>query len=219
MHSLISIFKHLVNLIFPQTCIRCGVAGVPLCKDCITKLPQAREAEHSFITAIFDYRDPSVRQAIWQFKYRNARKVAESFGEKLYEELLGDLGDSLHISKNESFLLIPIPLHKKRLQERGYNQSELLAREILKYDTEGIFELTSHALIRTRATNAQAKKEKRAARLENLRGAFSANPELVCKKNIILIDDVTTTGATLAEARKVLLKAGARSVRALTVAH
>lgn len=160
-----------------------------------------------------------MRKVIWQFKYKNARSVAKHFGEKLYEEIIGDLGDCLHFSRKETFLLVPIPLHKKRLLERGYNQSELLAREIIKYDTEKIFELTTKVLVRTRITKSQAKSEKRITRFENLRGAFVALPELVHNKHVLLVDDVTTTGATLSEARKALLEAGAKTVRAYAVAH
>ena len=145
--------------------------------------------------------------------------VAGYFGEFLYEEIIGDISEDLHISEMEKFLLVPIPLHPKRYLERGYNQSELLARAVLPYDTSNVLQLETKALFRTKKTNAQAKSQKRTSRFENLRGAFTANPDLVRGKNIILIDDVTTTGATLAEARKVLLKAGAKSVKAHTVAH
>jgi len=218
--------KSIVNLIgdivFPKTCSGCGDTGFFLCEKCFNRIPRADpplSEANSFITAVFDYRNQTVRNAIWRFKYKNAREIAECFGRVLYEEIIDEIGNDLRIGRNEKFLLIPIPLHKTRLRERGYNQSELLAREILKYDTEKIFIIETRALSRTRATNAQAKKEKRDARFENLRGAFAAFPEFVNKENIILIDDVTTTGATLAEARKMLIKAGAKTVRAYTVAH
>lgn len=214
-----TLFTYIIEILFPRFCGGCRRNRTLLCEECIACIPDADQPAHSFITAIFDYQNPLIRGVIWKFKYKNARVVATYFGEKLYEEIIGELGNDLHISKNETFLLIPIPLHKKRLRERGYNQSELLAREILRYDTEKIFQLAPSALHRTRATNAQAKSVKRASRFENLKGAFIADPEVVHRKNIILIDDVTTTGATLTEARKALLKAGARSVRAYAVAH
>lgn len=219
MHYILKIFTYFINIIFPQKCAHCGKSNALICPECLDLISSAKPPEYAFITSLFDYHNPEIRKVIWQFKYKNARGVAKCFGERLYEEIIADLGDSLYFSRDETILVAPIPLHKKRLRERGYNQSELLAQEIIKYDTEGIFKLTPTALMRTRATNAQAKKERRATRFENLRGAFSANPELVYRKNIILIDDVTTTGATLAEARKALLKAGARDVKAWTVAH
>lgn len=212
-------FTQIVDMLFPQACAVCGEGGSLLCENCMVNIPRADQPAQSFITAVFDYQNEAIRGVIWKFKYKNARAVAQYFGKKLYEEIIGDIGDNLHISKNEKFLLVPIPLHKKRLRERGYNQSELLALEILKHDTEKIFELASDALTRARSTRPQAKSEKRAARFENLRGAFTASPESVVGKHIIIVDDVTTTGATLSEARKVLLRAGARTVRAYAVAH
>lgn len=219
MQILQSIIAYITDTIFPRACYGCGAHGTLLCAKCVAHISGTPSSTHPFITAVFDYRNPIIRRAIWRFKYNNVRGFAELFGEKLYEEIVGDLGDSLYLSKNEIFLLIPIPLHKKRLRTRGYNQSELIIRAILKNDTENIFERSPKALVRVRETKPQAKSEKRTARFENLRGAFHADPECVRGKNILLIDDVTTTGATLSEARKTLLSAGARSVRAYAIAH
>lgn len=219
MQRLKAIITYIIDTIFPRVCGGCGTHGTLLCAKCITHILRTPSSTHSFITAVFDYRNPLIRRAIWRFKYKNVRGFAEVFGERLYEEIVGDLGESLHISKSETFLLVPIPLHKKRRRERGYNQSELIVRAILKNDAENIFERSPQALLRVRETKPQAKSEKRAARFENLRGAFRADPTRVRGRNILLVDDVTTTGATLAEARKALRKAGARSVRAYAVAH
>lgn len=219
MHTLHSLITKIVDIILPQQCTGCGKSGDLLCVKCLSALPPAPQTEHAFIVAIFNYRNPTIRRVIWQMKYRGVRATAKCFGEMLYEEILGDMGEGLHISKKETFLIVPIPLHKKRERERGYNQSELLAREIMKYDTQNFFELAPHALSRIRETKAQAKSEKRAVRIENLRGVFNADASLVRGKNIILIDDVTTTGATLASARKALRDKGARSVRAYALAH
>lgn len=204
---------------FPQVCAGCGEQGNLLCTECISSIPRAEPSVHPFVTALYDYQSPIIRSAVWRFKYKNARGFAKYFGTQLYEEIIGDLGDGLHISKNKTFLLIPIPLHKKRLRERGYNQSELIARVIIKNDVSSLFEFLPRALVRVRETKAQARSDKRAMRLENLRGAFHADATVVRGKDIILVDDVTTTGATLTEARKALRAAGARTVQAYTVAH
>lgn len=214
-----SIFEYITDTVFPRRCGGCDTHRTLLCEKCIAHIPRTPSSTHPFITAVFDYRNPIIRRAIWRFKYKNVRGFAEIFGEKLYEEIMGDLGDNLYFSKNETFLLVPIPLHKKRLRRRGYNQSELIAHAIMKNDTGNIFERAPKALVRIRETKPQARSEKRAARLQNLRGAFRADPAPVRGKHIILIDDVATTGATLSEARKALLSAGARSVRAYAVAH
>lgn len=219
MHTLRSIIIYITDTIFPRACYGCGIHGTLLCGKCIAHIPGPPSSTHPFITAVFDYRNPIIRRAIWRFKYNNVRGFAKIFGEKLYEEIVGDLGDELHISRDETFLLIPIPLHKNRLRTRGYNQSELIVRAIIWNDMGNIFERAPKSLLRVRETKPQAKSEKRIARFKNLRGAFRADTERVRGKNILLIDDVTTTGATLSEARKSLLSAGARSVRAYAVAH
>lgn len=223
MQTIQTIFTHLIDMIFPQACAGCGTQGELLCTKCLASIPRAEPSIHSFVTTLFDYHNPIIRHAIWRFKYKNARGFAKHFGEHLYEEIMGDLGDSLHVSTivptSEAFLLVPIPLYKKRLRERGYNQSELIARTIMKNDTSHLFDFSPNALLRIRETKPQARSDRRAPRLENLRGAFRADSTLVRGKDIVLIDDVTTTGATLSEARKALRAAGARSVRAYAVAH
>ena len=220
MQKLATIFVNILDLILPRQCLGCNTSHTLLCTKCLAKVPSAPPSEHSFIRAVFDYRHPSIKRAVWRFKYENARGFADVFAEKLYEEILGELGDNLHTSPNETFLLIPIPLYKKRLHERGYNQSELLAKAIIKYDQAHLFEFAPNFLTRTRATTPQARSEKRAARLANLRGAFaSTDPTRIRGRVVILIDDVTTTGATLLEAKRALAPAKPRKVLAFTVAH
>lgn len=220
MQKLAMLFTKFLDMFFPRTCSGCALEGTLLCAKCLAKVPSAPSVEHSFIHAVFDYRHSLIKNAIWRFKYKNTRNFAEVFSEKLYEEILGYLGESLHVSSNETFLLIPIPLHKKRLHERGYNQSELLARAVLTHDTANLFELAPNLLVRTRATKPQARSEKRTVRLMNLRGAFACpDPAHIRGRIVILIDDVSTTGATLLEAKRALASAKPREVLAFAVAH
>lgn len=220
MQKLVALFTKILDLVFPRQCLACGTPHTLLCVKCLAKIPSAPPAEHPFIRAVFDYHHPFIKDAVWRFKYKNARGFAEVFAEKMYEEMIGDLGDGLCASLSETFLLVPIPLHKKRLLERGYNQSELLARAIIARDQINMFELAPDLLVRTRATPPQARSEQRTVRLNNLRGAFACtDPTRVRGRIIILIDDVTTTGATLEEARHALATAKSRKVWAFTVAH
>lgn len=117
-------------------------------------------------------------------------------------------------------ILVPIPLSKKRLRERGFNQSEILAEE-LSYRNQGRnFTVETSVLYRTKDTGSQALIKDRETRMNNVKGCFAvSNKNKILGKNIILIDDITTTGATLEEARKVLVDNGARRVIAVTVAH
>ncbi len=209
-----------IDALFPQKCLGCAQNGTPLCISCLNKIPSANSAEHSFIQAIFDYRHPLIKDSIWRFKYKNMRGFAEVFADVLYDEIVATLGEGLYFSTDKKFLLVPIPLHPHRLRERGYNQSELLARAIITRDNSGVFEIASNVLIRTRRTTPQARSEKRSARITNLKGAFNvADPSLIKGRIVILIDDVTTTGATLLDAKRALQTAKPRKVLAFTVGH
>lgn len=215
-----NIFSRILGVFFPHTCIGCGENDTLLCVVCTARIPQADEPSEPYIHALFSYHSPLIKKAIWRFKYQNVRGFAEIFAPALNNELMEILADSLHVGTEEKPLLIPIPLHPKRLKERGYNQSELLARAIMAQQDTTLFDYTSTALIRTRATKPQARNDNKKARLENLRRAFMVpDATRVRGRVVILIDDVTTTGATLSEARKALLAAGARDVIAFALAH
>ncbi|OHA85289.1 MAG: hypothetical protein A2481_01310, partial [Candidatus Yonathbacteria bacterium RIFOXYC2_FULL_47_9] len=203
MNRFLIIFANILDLAFPRHCISCGAPRTLLCTKCLAKIPSSPPSEHSFIHAVFDYRHPSIKSAIWHFKYKNARGFSKVFAEKLHEDIIGELGESLYISPGETLLLVPIPLHKKRLHERGYNQSDLLTKEVIKHDKSNTFEYAPDLLIRTRVTAPQARSQKRSARLANLRDAFTCpDPARIHGRVVILIDDVSTTGATLWEARR-----------------
>ena len=114
-----------------------------------------------------------------------------------------------------NYLIVPIPLHSKRRRERGFNQAELLAKTI----SENLGLLPTNALERTKNTKAQAKLKKSECREENVAGCFKIkNPESVRDKNIILVDDVFTSGATMNEAVKILKENGAKRIIALVAA-
>lgn len=220
MRILLSTFIFLINSVFPRECIGCRKNNELLCWGCVENIPKAPGSEHSFINAVFDYRNPVIRRAIWKFKYKNSRALAQAFAPHMYDEILGAIGNELFISGGENIMLVPVPLHKNRQRERGYNQSELLVREILKLDSAHIFSYEPNLLVRSRETKPQAKSEKRNARIKNLRGAFAPIATTLAQGRIvILIDDVTTTGATLLEAKRALSSLFPRKVLAFAVAH
>jgi ComF family protein len=114
----------------------------------------------------------------------------------------------------------PIPISKTRLKERGYNQTLLLAKALVHLDNNQNFKLEENILLKIKETLHQARLKNKKARLENLLGTFEViNIEKIQNRNIILIDDVVTTGATLTEAKKVLRKAGAKKIIAFSIAH
>ncbi|MEM8859833.1 MAG: ComF family protein [Chloroflexota bacterium] len=112
-------------------------------------------------------------------------------------------------------VIVPIPLHKQREKERGYNQAFLLAKELGRILN---IPVSKTGLLRIRPTSSQAKLT-REERIENMAQAFQANPDHISNKNVLLVDDVCTTGATLFAAAAQLKSAGAHSISGLCVAR
>lgn len=215
-----TLWKIFLDILFPKKCAGCEVIGADLCIECVSSLPKARRAEHAFIYSLHDYQHPLTKRAIWNLKYDNARGVAECFADNLFDEIIAVLGEELFVFESDRPLIMPIPLHKKRLRERGYNQSELIIKAIARRDSRRIFDISTTLLARTKETRPQARSEKRTARIKNLEDAFiCSSPSLVRGRTIILIDDVTTTGATLSSAKKALMSAHPHQVLAFTIAH
>lgn len=153
-------------------------------------------------------------------KYKGKKKIAGVLAEVLYGKIIEELSEFSVMENFREPILIPIPLSKKRYRERGYNQAELICRKLAKLDNNANFELKNNILIKPKDTEHQARIEDRGKRLKNIVGSFAVeNPEPIKNRNIILIDDVTTTGATLNEARKILKQNGAKKIIAFAVAH
>lgn len=214
----------ILDTIFPVYCISCGKSGKNLCTKCLPTFPSALRESAKWIFPLFDYRHPPIKKAIWLLKYKGKKSLAKDFAEVLYGNILQELADLAIMENFKESILIPIPIDKTRKRERGFNQSELLCDILIKLDGNTNFKLHKNILIKVKDTGHQARIENRNERLKNIIGSFEINPkintaETLKGQNIILIDDVTTTGATLGEARKILKEAGARKVIAFTIAH
>jgi ComF family protein len=172
------------------------------------------------ITSLFDYQDPLVKTLVWEIKFKGNRSLAKLAAELLYEELLVELSERLLFEHTpHTPLLVPVPLAPQRLQERGFNQVERIAKEMLALD-EGKHFFLSTLVSRKRETKSQTQTQNRSERVSNLRGAFSITDVPKIKgAYVIILDDVATTGSTIGEIRRILLEAGARSVTGLTLAH
>lgn len=162
--------------------------------------------EYPFIKSVFSYKDPLVRELIWQIKYRKNKHALRLAGHALFESL------------DRPALLIPIPISKKRRKERGYNQCELLIDEIMKWNIKNEFKKDYNLLIRAKHIDKQTLKN-RSERIENTKNIFEVTSKEGLGKKIIIIDDVSTTGSTLKEARNELLRAGYLDIEAVTIAH
>ncbi len=211
--------RGLLNLLFPFHCAGCGERLSPIgegslffCRSCISEISSFHKVPIKPGTYAACKYEGIVKEAIHRLKYGKKRFLAQSLGRILtnfYRENLDpEWGQRIN-------LIVPVPLHRARERERGFNQAELLA--VAMSNTLNL-PLSSNNLIRIRNTPSQTLISK-AERLKNLKGAFRIRrPQYFSKKNLLLVDDVYTTGATTDECRKVLKKAGSKKVLILTLA-
>ncbi len=214
----------LFDVIFPEYCLGCKTRGTLLCRKCLLKADLARaQVENEHIFSVFSYHDPVIKNAIWQLKYNNKKNMAPILGLALYEHFLEDLSDLKEFSPGKPILIIPVPLSKRRLKERGYNQSSLLAKALVENIEKSSFEINENIIYRIKETLPQAKIMNRQKRLENVHGAFALNPYLsenfLRGRTFMILDDVSTTGGTINEIRKLLRKSGAKKAVGFAVAH
>ncbi|MBN1366819.1 MAG: ComF family protein [Dehalococcoidales bacterium] len=219
-----------LDFIFPRYCVGCGREGEFLCFTCLRTAnrvmppisPKCGRPQPSGVlcsdcinwsSGIDGIRSPFrfegvIREAIHQLKYRNLRALSPTLAEFLYEHLIN--------YPLPADVIVPVPLHPKRLRERGYNQSLLLARELGKLTG---LPLVENSLIRQRHTVPQARTASVSQRQQNISGAFICRNQELTDYKILLIDDVSTSGNTLDTCAKAMKAAGAISVWGLTVAR
>lgn len=166
--------------------------------------PQEHEACGARITTLMSYKTQAVDDLIRALKYDRAEHAAKLLAEALAEYLREEIA-SLKSFSAKQILLVPVPLHTTRALERGFNQVELILRALPKEFHDGtLSHVVTNALVRTRPTQQQTRLCRK-DRLKNVEDAFFlSKPELLKDVHVIIIDDVTTTGATLSEAEKPL---------------
>lgn len=152
---------------------------------------------------------------IYALKYRAMQQLAVPLGDWM-AGVIGLCRDTAH-TFGANPLIVPVPLHASRLRERDYNQAALLARRLA---IASAMPLDESALVRVRHTGSQVRTHSRVERLDNMRGAFAvAHSGTIADRDIVLIDDVCTTGATLEDCARALKESGARSVSAIVLAR
>jgi ComF family protein len=170
------------------------------------------------IQSLFRYSDPFVRKALWELKYKGDLHLAEVFAEFIKREVSVLTKTYRQYGMARPPLLIPLPSSKRRLRERGWNQTFLVTGALEKI-SGGICEVRTDILIKIRHTPPQTQ-QSMAARRTNLKGCFGlANGTDVCGRVAILFDDVLTTGSTLKEAAEAMKAACVSEIIGLTIAH
>jgi ComF family protein len=193
-----------------SACTVAGASGESLCGLCQRlELPFARAAAYGSYQS-------GLRELIHLLKFGGVRPAANALG-RMLAEAISTLEPEFPA---DGVAVVPVPLHRTRLHQRGFNQAELIARAALKikHPADHLL-LCASALVRKRETASQIGLTSHQRR-ENLRGAFAvAQPETVKGREVLVVDDVYTTGATVSECARVLRRAGATKIWVATVAR
>ncbi len=219
-----------LDFLFPPYCVGCGREGAFLCLSCRQSLarivppicPKCGRPQPGGVlcpdcrhwpAAIDGIRSPFrfegvMREAIHQLKYQNLRALTAPLAEMLWEYLMA--------SPLDVDVLVPVPLHRKRWRERGYNQARLLAQELGKLIN---LPLVDDVLVRRRHTPPQARTATVEERRHNIADAFACRDNSLRDRHVLLLDDVATSGATLDACAKVLKTSGATAVWGLVMAR
>jgi len=234
--------EFLLDLFFPKFCLGCQKEGIYLCDDCRAlldiseynyclcdkkpiRLPpeqksgKCNKCQDKKLSGLFfalPYKEKALtRKLIYQFKYQPYLKdLAKTLANILVEHFVISGKNTDEIWENS--ILVPVPLDKKKLKIRGYNQSEELAKELSKVLQVPVI---PDILIKIKSTKPQMELSKE-QREKNLEGVFAIkNPEKFSEKKIFLVDDVYTTGSTMQECAKILKNAGAKQVWGITIAR
>ena len=204
-----------IEVIRPPLCHRCGMplSGPipPATQDGLTVCAGCKSSTRSLdgLVAYAFHSDP-LRQAIHQFKYADLRSLAAPLG-----KLMAQGWSELTPPGCEIDAVVPVPLHVKRLRERGYNQAALLARELASHLGRPVVE---DVLVRTRATAPQVDLNAK-ERQSNVKDAFRCLKDSLETRRVMLVDDVCTTGSTLEAAAEALRESGVSFVWAYTLAR
>ena len=186
----------------------------------LSQLPPSSPIGDRDTIALFEYAHHTVKEIVWQVKYKGNRDLANKVGVLLYDTIMAELEERNTFAKFPNVLLIPMPISPQRLLERGWNQAELLVQALLSHDNGHKFVYLPHVLTKIRHTESQTKATSRSERLENLRNSMRvARASPISGQCVVLVDDVTTTGATLDEARRALKEAGAKKIICVALAH
>lgn len=208
-----------LSVLFPIFCFGCGKENHYLCNECKEKIiPNKEELNIKYCFQVLtasNYNNPLIKKIIWNFKYKGAYILSDTIADILIMNI--SLLNSIKKNRDKkNFLIIPVPISKKKLRQRGYNQSDILAKSLsLK---TGI-PYNNQILCKKFNTLSQVKTKTKKERLFNLKNSFECKNYENQNSVIILLDDIITTGATMEETAKTLKKSGFKKIIAIAAAH
>ncbi len=229
-----SFFDYILDIFFPSLCIKCEksingreticlpcLESIPInksffCGRCGARLPYGKKICHFdfpyILGAAATYKNETARDLVRELKFGFIRNAARPLA-KLLISYVENMGLADYFASQNDWIVVPIPLGAKRMRQRGFNQAALIA-EIFAERFSLVVE--KEGFIRQKETKPQSEMENLESRLENARNCFKVTaPEKFSGRNIILIDDVSTSGATFLEAAESLKKSGVKKIIAL----
>jgi ComF family protein len=234
---LLAVKNFILDLVFPRECLGCGEEGKYLCHNCLKKIEINQQLycvfcgeknidikpcpcchEQTALQAVFvicNYNDKIVQDLLHNLKYNYVWEIAQSVGILIAEYFRSqDLLAKFKLD-NQNTIINAVPLHPKRYLSRGFNQSDLIANELVKN-----FGFEKRNLLARKINTVSQISLSRSARQQNVKDVFILKDNnFLPNKKVILVDDVLTTGSTLNECTKVLSQAGFTDIYALVIAH
>lgn len=210
--------NQILDLFFPQFCLKCQKEGFLICHDCFSLIDiNPKSYKYTYLNRVFSatsYQDQLVKKMILLFKYE---PYIKNFALPLASLIIYyfALIEKRPSARSGQAIFMPVPITNKKLRQRGFNQSSVIAKILSIYYQ---LPFSGSNLVKIKNTKSQADLD-RVERQENVKNAFLIkNPNLIAGKTIFLVDDVFTTGATMRECAKILKLAGAKKVFGIVVA-
>lgn len=229
MYPPLHLVRFFLDLIFPPSPLARQLRAMGV-EEFVAAIPNAFDIKderggRSACHLLSRYKNPLVHEVIWQMKFRGDRHATGVLAGALYQLIISKIRTSVDTRETKNLpILVPVPASRKRIRERGFDQCQRLAQEIERVDARSELPHFKACLnvLKKSATAHEQKELSRGDRLRNLTGSFLVQPEymqLIRDADIILIDDVYTTGATMHECTKTLIAEGAKSVACFALAH
>jgi ComF family protein len=215
---LLPIQYYIEGLLFGRRCASCKKGGATLCTACFLAIPPAPPSDSDSIYALYSYSDPLIQHAVWSLKYHHRGALVKTLIEKSDDTLKDSIADILQTGTPQPIIFVPIPQYKKKQNTRGFNHSERIAAWM-----SHLFPGSTVAplLCKKVETLPQSHVGKKEERIKNIAQAFSLNENCTIDPATlyVIVDDVTTTGATLCEAFRVFHTVGSSNVIGIALAH
>jgi len=213
------IIKTIDTIFFPEKCLACNKPGDILCSSCIKYLPKPEHDLPDQIYSLYEYRNNIIKKILTDAKYRKKFNKLNIFGPYLASAIVDIISEYSELNNYSKIILIPVPISNKRLKIREYNQSEIIAKSIINNSNTNYIlgnNIVKKIIDRTPQASIHNKKQRLLSPINTFK---IIDTETIQNAFCIIIDDITTTGATINEMRRILIKSGASKVIGLTIAH